>query len=421
MTPLIVWRGDQRVGKLEMERAGLRFTYDPAVIEENNPASSISIRCPIRKAPYASPEAEAVFENLLPEGDLRRALALGTKHDATDTVGLLGVVGGDCAGALQLWPEDRNPPDTPQYDELTEPMLDRAFSTAGGQLRQAAGRASLSGTQPKLSLYRMPPVDGDSPTYKLPRNGAPTTVVAKRPDATFPGLLEAELVGMRLMAASDVPTASSVRCGVARDCHESARFDREVLESSDGPHIVRLHAEDGCQITGRVSRAKYANTGGPSYADLTAVLTRWSVKALDDREHLFRWAVANIAMGNYDAHAKNISIVHVAPSQIRLAPAYDVVVTSIYPELDRRLALKFGGTEYPRAITDRVLRSAARAFRFTPARTKELAAIVVSSIRAALPDVLHAVATMGGAAEQLDALESAVRETTDDLAGRLGM
>ena len=66
---------------------------------------------------------------------------------------LLGVVGGECAGALHLWPQDVVPPTTAAYDPVTEATLTTAFASADGQLRQVMGRASLSGAQPKLVLY----------------------------------------------------------------------------------------------------------------------------------------------------------------------------------------------------------------------------------------------------------------------------
>ncbi len=418
MSKLVVWRDDAQVGVLDTAPNGdVRFTYDVDVVTEGHPGHAIGMRCPVRARAYVGREAEAVFENLLPEGALRRALGQATKHDVSDTVGLLGVVGGDCAGALHLWPEGTEPPAMPTYEPCSAAMLQTAFTGAAGQLRQVTGRASLSGTQPKLALWRMPPVGGDAPDYRLPMNGAPTTVVVKRPDAAFPGVLHAELVGMRLMAAAHVPTASSARCLAAPDCHESARFDRTVRDATT---VHRLHAEDGCQMTGRVSRNKYAGVGAPTFKDLATLLDRRSVAPLDDREQLYRWAVANVAMGNYDGHAKNVSVVYVQAELVRLAPAYDVVVTAVYPDLDQTFALSFGGTTHPRALTPESLAVAAREFRLTHARVRELAADVVQRVRTALPDVLHSVAQEGGGA-MLDRLAASVTATAADMATRLGV
>lgn len=419
MTVLIVWRDTRRVGVLDTAPNGdVRFTYDADVVGEARAEYAVGLKCPVRAKPYTGVEAAAVFENLLPEGNLRSTLGQATKHDPSDTVGLLGVVGGECAGALQLWPEGGSPPLHAEYDDVSTTALSAAFMSAGGQLRQVTGRASLSGAQPKLVLLRIPPVGGEDPVYRLPKNGAPTTVVVKRPSQGFPSLLEAEMVGMRLMQAAGVSTASSVPCGVAEDCHESARFDRIVTE--DG-HVRRLHAEDGCQLTGRLSQNKYARQNAPTFAELCAVLNRASANPLEDREFLFRWAAANAAIGNYDAHAKNISVVYLSPERVRLAPAYDVVVTAVYEGLDREFALHFCGTTHPQALTRASLKIAAREFGLPAERVRELADDVVRLVQSKLPGVLEEVSRAGGASDVLDRLSGSVLHTSTEFADRLGL
>lgn len=419
MTVLAVWRDARRVGVLDTAPNGdVRFTYEADVVAEARAEYAVGFKCPVRAKPYTGSQAAATFENLLPEGTLRNTLGQATKHDPSDTVGLLGVVGGECAGALQLWPEDRLPPLHAEYDDVSAATLNAAFMNASGQLRQVTGRASLSGAQPKLVLWRMPPVGGEHPEYKLPRNGAPTTVVVKRPSQGFPSLLEAEMVGMRLMQAAGVATASSAPCRVATDCHESARFDRVVTETG---HVLRLHAEDGCQLTGRLSQNKYARQNAPTFSDLCAVLNRASANPLEDREFLFRWAAANAAMGNYDAHAKNISVVYMTADRVRLAPAYDVVVTAVYEGLDREFALHFCGTTHPPALTPASLRVAAREFGLPSERVTELADDVVRLVQSRLPDVLQEVSREGGAPEMLDKLSRSVQQTSIEFAERLGV
>jgi len=426
MSALVVWRNARRVGRLDSAPNGyVRFTYDAAVAANPTPADRVGFRCPVRSAPYVGSDAAAVFENLLPEGGLRDALGQVTKHDPSDTVGLLGVVGAECAGALQLWPEDVEPPAKDSYDPVADATLMTAFASASGQLRQVTGRASLSGAQPKLVLWRRPPVGATAdhmvdhrPEYRLPRNGAPTTVVVKRPNSSFPGLLEAELVGMRLMAAAGVPTASSAPCLVAPTCHESARFDRTM--DPDGT-VHRVHAEDGCQLTGLVSRQKYAGVGGVTYQDLVAVLRRAGAQPAIDREQLLRWAVANAVMGNYDAHAKNVSVLYDAAGTVCLAPAYDVVVTTVFAGLDQTFALAFGGTTHPAALTPLGMRVVAREFDVALPQVEALTADVLARVCEALPLVLHAVHVLGGNAEVLDRLGVAVTATANAFADRLAL
>lgn len=405
---LAVHRDGRRVGLLDTTPGDeVRFTYDSEVVARADPADAVGFRCPVRAKPWIGREPLAVFENLLPEGGLREALGRLTKHDVGDTVGMLGAVGAECAGALRLWPEDVDPSERAAYDAVPPSGLDPLFATADGLRRQLEGRASLSGAQAKLALWRSPLEGGPPAEYRLPRNGAPSTVVVKRPGRQFAGLLEAEMVGMRLMAAAGVPTTSSVPCLLAPDCHESSRFDR-VLHA-DGT-VTRLHAEDGCQLTGRTSRAKYAGQGGPTYQELVAVLDRLSIDPLTDRETLFRWAVANAAIGNHDAHAKNVSVVYVQPDRVRLAPVYDVVVTALYPELDQTLALAFAGTTHAEGFTAAGLRKAAREFRLSEARARELVADVCERVATATDGELRAVETTGGALAVLERLGAVVRE-----------
>jgi len=421
VTALSVWRDRVRVGLLDTAPSGLvRFTYDPAVVADaadGAPGLDVGYRCPVRARPYEGLDAESVFENLLPEGTLRDALGMATKHTPGDTLGLLGAVGGECAGALQLWPEGESPPVTPRYEPFTTGGVATAFAGTEWQLRQLTGRASLSGSQRKLALWRRPPSGGDAPEYRLPRNGAPTTVVVKRAGDDFPHLLECEMVGMRLMAAAGVPTASSAPSRAAPGSHESARFDR-VMDAVG--NVRRLHAEDGCQLTGRLSRDKYGGGGGPTYAQLCAVLDRRSRDALADRQLLFRWAVANAALGNYDGHAKNVSVVY-DDGALRLAPAYDVVVTSVYPQLDRAFGLAFCGTTTPRALRPASLRAGAREFRLSEPPARAMADDVVRRVADHLPAVLHDVAALGGDAAALDDVERAVTATVAELRTRLGL
>ena len=53
--------------------------------------------------------------------------------------------------------------------------------------------------------------------------------------------------------------------------------------------------------------------------------------------------IFNYLIGKNDAHGKNFSILHYDNDQIAFAPAYDILCTSIYPELSSKMAMKIGG------------------------------------------------------------------------------
>ncbi|MBU6366034.1 MAG: HipA domain-containing protein [Gemmatimonadetes bacterium] len=441
---LAVYLDGRRVGTLTSPAPGGApgtFTYDRDVLGDQTAA--VSVRLPVRADPYQDHEALPCFENLLPDGDLRDLLAASVHRASTDVVGLLGVFGGECAGALSLWPAGLTPPATPTYRPCTAVEVRAAFAPsalagpqdraqprrpddAGGMVSAglpgvlARARMSMSGAQEKLVLYRRPQTGsaphGDAPEYRLPVAGAPSTVLVKRERARFPGLLHNELACMTMMASAGVPTAGHTVCALDAGVYETARFDRVCRP--DGS-VVRLHAEDGCQLTGKPPSAKYAQTGGPTYADLTAALRRHGTDPGTDTPVLFRWAVANLALGNRDAHAKNISVLRTEDGALRLAPAYDVVCTMAYTDLDTVLPLLFAGVTHVAQLTPAALTKAARSFGLTPALAKDLVADVCDRLDAHRDDALQEAERVAGPHEVLASVGFVVEATTAETRRRL--
>jgi len=441
---LAVYLLGRRVGTLTSPAprgGGGAFTYDRDVLGDQSAA--VSVRLPVRADPYPEHEAFPCFENLLPDGDLRALLAASVHRASTDVVGLLGVFGGECAGALSLWPDGGAPPEPPTYRPCTAEDVRAAFApsalvgvdtrrppsraddaagavSAGLPSVLARARLSMSGAQEKLVLYRRPQTGraaaGAAPEYRLPVSGAPSTVLVKRERSRFPGLLQNELACMGMMASAGVPTAEHTVCALDAGVYETARFDR-VCRADD--RVVRLHAEDGCQLTGRLPSAKYAQTGGPTYADLTAALRRHATDPSRDTPLLFRWAVANLALGNRDAHAKNVSVVRTESGALQLAPAYDVVCTMAYADLDSALPLLFGGALHLAQLTPAAVAKAARSFGLTPALAKEIVADVCDRLDANRVDALEAAARVAGAHAVLQSVDLVVEATTAETRRRL--
>ena len=93
------------------------------------------------------------------------------------------------------------------------------------------------------------------------------------------------------------------------------RYDR--LEEKAG--LVRLHQEDGCQATAMPPALRYEEHGGPSLRTLATILRDFGDPA--DVTDLLRRTTFSMAVGNADAHAKNLSLLHDdAGSAVRLAP-----------------------------------------------------------------------------------------------------
>ena len=153
-------------------------------------------------------------------------------------------------------------------------------------------------------------------------------------------------------------------------------------------------------------------SGGPTYAELVAILRKHSANPLADTETLFRWAVANLALGNRDAHAKNLSLLSRTPTERRLAPAYDVVCTMAYAALDDGLALRFGGQVKLDALRPDALPKAAREFGLTAAFARELVTDVCDRLAAARVDALQLAAMQAGEHAVLGAVDVVVHALT---------
>jgi HipA-like protein len=100
-----------RVGVLEENPGGSRFTYDRAYLSSPN-AIALSITLPLRAEPYEARGLHPFFENLLPEGWLLDRTCEKLGLDRTDAFGLLLATCADCAGAVEIVPEP--PPGLPQ-------------------------------------------------------------------------------------------------------------------------------------------------------------------------------------------------------------------------------------------------------------------------------------------------------------------
>lgn len=142
-------------------------------------------------------------------------------------------------------------------------------------------------------------------------------------------------------------------------------------------------------------------------------MRRYSADPLTDTERLFRWAVANLAIGNRDAHAKNVSLLSESPALRRLAPAYDVVCTMAYRQADTILPLLFGGQRTLDALTQAALQQAAREFGLTPTFARGLVADVCDRLDEARASALHVAERRAGAHPVLEVIDEVVRVVTE--------
>ncbi len=338
---LIVWWNGARVGQLALNEYGEpEFAYAADWLAMPN-ARPVSASLPLQPEPFDRRATLPFFEGLLPEASQRTAIARALGISERNEFRLLEEIGGEVAGAIEVWPEGVEPSlasasGTSRIlsdDELvalierlpTRPML------AGGE---DGLRLSLAGAQSKLPvIYR----DGQ---IGLPAPGQPTTHILKPEIARFDGTAENEAFCMRLARAIGLDV-SEVQYRTVGDKRFLliARYDRQAREDGE---TSRLHQEDFCQALGFTSARKYAGDGGPVFRDCFALVRRVTTRPAAEALKLLDAALFNAIIGNADAHAKNFSLLYL-PDRTQLAPLYDLLSTVAYPDLSQRFAMKIGG------------------------------------------------------------------------------
>lgn len=333
-------------GRLWQQQQRLVFGYDPAWLARKS-VSVLSQSLPPQVEPHEGPEVEAFFGNLLPEGDVRSAVARALRISERNDYALLDAIGGDCAGALML-----SRPDAPVVEAstasslLSADELRRMVSDAPSRPLLTAEhgiRLSLAGAQTKFALCKA----GDH--WVKPAPGAISTHILKPAIRDLPGSIENEAFCMTL----------AKRCGLGvPDCwietdpplYVVERYDR-VRDVATG-RVKRLHQEDFCQALGVPSSNKYEAEGGPSLKACFDLVRQVSSDPTGDLLRLLDWVIFNFLIGNHDAHAKNLSLIY-RGGQTRLAPFYDLISTAAYPNLSEKFAMRIGGAKAVRYMSMR--------------------------------------------------------------------
>ena len=336
-------------GKLHIDSGSrMQFIYDKAYVASG--MSAISSALPTSTIVH---EDEVVFpfiENLLPEGEVRTLIQQHTKITTGDVRALVSLLGGDVAGAISIQLEGNKPQldsnvelrplNTSELSKLLLDIQDRPFNIP--QLHSEVGnRLSLAGAQNKL-----PVVIQNDRVYEALNTPSTHIIKPSRKDGRFPSLVYNEYVCMKAAKRCGIDTAEVSLIDVMD--HNGNESDALVIERYDrvvGKSVKRLHQEDLCQLSSVPSALKYEANGGPGFDVLfknISVLCRVPVKG--DLE-VFRRMMFNLAAGNYDAHGKNFSLLYHADSTVSLSPAYDLVCTALYSDLDQRFAMRIGNAD----------------------------------------------------------------------------
>ena len=314
--PLDVWVAGECVGTLVQEGQRFVFTYLPNVA----PDRLVSLTMPVRAESYVWPQLHPVFQMNLPEGYQKDVLRARFGPVATvDDLSLLALTGRRTIGRVQVVPQGASP-------ESPEPALDLAALLASPEAKRqfleylAHGPAEgVSGVHPKsLATTR----DRHDEAIMITDEW-----VVKTGPSDLAGLALSESLCLNVARAAGLEVPETL---LSADANVIAvrRFDRL-------PDGSPLAVEDFCALQGLAPAEKYRGS-----LEGLAKLVRTYVGAerlASSRERLYRLLLLNYALGNADAHLKNYALVYGSGDAVRLAPVYDVLCVTAYPEFRQDL------------------------------------------------------------------------------------
>jgi serine/threonine-protein kinase HipA len=331
---------DARAGQL-LRASTYEFRY---LRPESEQAAVALLMPPGERLTWQDGDLFPAMDQNLPEGDLfMRIRALFPKQPMTP-MHMLALVGRNGIGRLGFGLPERAAPAMPRTLSKRE-LLATAYTPAVFNALIAAylsTGAGIAGMQPKIMVP-------DRPTVPIP------SLIVKAAGAAYPGLAANEFLCLTAAAAAgiEVPTFA------LSDDGQMLVLDRfDLIVHGDG-RVERLGFEDiaalaGLRVRDILSDRKYQG----SYQRIAELLRQLQLPGAN-LHRFFEQVAFSIMVRNGDAHLKNFGLLYRSANDVRLAPMFDVVTTSIYryarypggPELeDRTLALKlFAGKHRTKA------------------------------------------------------------------------
>lgn len=337
---LFVYFENQKVGTLNRnEDLVYSFSYEESWRTSIN-SFPLSLAMPLEQKDFQNKVTLSFFENLLPEGYLRKTLE--NNHHIKGTFEFLEHFGQDCAGAFVISKNDNIRVSATEPPELVEVSLETIYNAITNRKSVAdviaamdPGYLSLAGAQDKFpAIYR-------NGKFYLPTQGTPTTHIIKTP-ILREGIKESVYNEYYCMQLAQAIGFNVPKCEILTGPHPLfiiERYDR--IKNKD--KINRIHQQDFCQAQGIPSDFKYEAKGGPTIQQNYELILK-SVAAkqrLPNIESFLDWLCFNLLIGNNDSHSKNISLLY-REGKNELAPFYDLVCTAIYSTLKKDFAFAIG-------------------------------------------------------------------------------
>lgn len=328
--------------------------------------------------------AEAYLENLFPEGEVFDSLVEIIGVSKGNHFSILKSLGKETSGCLMFLSPGEKP-------DLIEPSI-RIIGADEFERRVAKSddlpvtfwdgrvRLSVAGLQRKINVVYAK----QGEIIGLPEGSYSSTHIIKFEKNSQENLVLNEKLTLETARRLGIPVCNTEILSIAdRRLLLVERFDRSVSEENkvavktkmpiagvkpeeelrvlesnyshgvmDLPSVKRVHIIDGCQALGLRSELKYErhlgdgaevrhSRLGVSFEDLGA-LSALCVDPKAARISILRWGIFNLAVGNFDAHGKNISFT-LSEKGLDLAPFYDLVsIESLGGKFKDTFAMGYG-------------------------------------------------------------------------------
>ncbi len=221
------------------------------------------------------------------------------------------------------------------YGKLSPPKLEFTDDDIIKMAEQVLkNQQTVTGVQPKLSL-KLEEDNTDSHSDRITIvGGLVGNYILKPQSSVYKNLPELEDLTMHLARISKIKTVdhSLIRLQSGKLAYITKRIDRKEEE--------KLHMEDMCQLTERLTENKYSG----SHEQIGKVILKHTANPLFDIINFYELVIFSFITGNSDMHLKNFSLLKDENLNYNLCPAYDLVATKLLLETDKEeLALTLNG------------------------------------------------------------------------------
>ena len=296
------------------------LAYVPSAAESD----LVSLTMPVRTESWVwDDQLHPIFQQNLPEGYLLQVLQerFGP-HIGADPTSLLSVIGRNMVGRIQVAAPGAKLDATPQAVEVESILKGDNSEHAFAELVREHATSGVSGVLPKF-LDSDPEVDASGTAPLGPHKKASlitgTHILKGSTDRLPFAALNEHLcmqVASRLLPAARTEVSADGKALVV------SRFDLDA----QGKRYWAM--EDFCSLLGLRPAAKYETTW-----ERIARAVRDHVPGARQQETFRQLAMQLLltyALRNADCHAKNIALLYTSPTDVHLAPAYDILTTSVY-------------------------------------------------------------------------------------------